>query len=86
MNDMLFVCCTCYSRTDPKAIRVRIVKKIDSLETNPTPQGVTLLKGKDREAYRVRVGDHRILYEIKKDILTILVIKIGHRREVYRGF
>ncbi len=70
----------------PKAIRVRIAKKIDSLETNPTPPGVKLLKGKDREAYRVRVGDHRILYQVKKDILTILVIKIGHRREVYRGF
>ena len=69
----------------PKAIRIRIGKKIDSLQTNPTPQGVKLLKGKDREAYRVRVGDYRILYQIKKDILTVLVIKIGHRREVYRA-
>ena len=69
----------------PKAIRARIGKKIDSLQTNPTPQGVKLLKGKGREAYRVRVGDYRILYQIKKDILTVLVIKIGHRREVYRG-
>ena len=69
----------------PKAIRVRISKKIDSLQTNPAPQGVKLLKGKEREAYRVRVGDFRILYQIKKDILTVLVIKIGHRREVYRA-
>ncbi len=68
----------------PKVIRIRIGRKIDSLQTNPTPQGVKLLKGKDREAYRVRVGDYRILYQIKKDILTVLVIKIGHRREVYR--
>ena len=45
----------------PNAIRVRIGKKIDSLQTNPNPQGVKLLKGKGREAYRVRVGDYRIL-------------------------
>ena len=69
----------------PKAIRVRIGKKIDSLQTNPNPQGTKLLKGKGREAYRVRVGDYRILYQIQREILTILVIKIGHRREVYRG-
>ena len=68
----------------PKGIRIRIAKKIDSLQTNPTPQGVKLLKGREREAYRVRVGDYRILYQVKKDILTVLVIKIGHRREVYR--
>ncbi len=69
----------------PKPIRVRIAKKIDSLQTNPVPQGVKLLKGKVREAYRLRVGDYRILYQIKKEILTVLVIKIGHRREIYRG-
>ena len=69
----------------PKAIRVRIGKKVDSLQTNPNPQGAKLLKGKGREAYRVRVGDYRILYQIQREILTILVIKIGHRREVYRG-
>ena len=69
----------------PKAIRIRIGRKIDSLQANPTPQGVKLLKGKEREAYRVRVEDYRILYQIKKDILTVLVIKIGHRREVYRA-
>lgn len=69
----------------PKTIRVRIGKKIDSLQINSNPQGVKLLKGKNREAYRVRVGDYRILYQIQHEILTILVIKIGHRREVYRG-
>ncbi|MGZ6202777.1 MAG: type II toxin-antitoxin system RelE family toxin [Thermodesulfobacteriota bacterium] len=50
----------------PKAIRIRIAKKIDSFQTNPTPQGVKLLKGREREAYRVRVGDYRILYQVKK--------------------
>ena len=69
----------------PKAARVRIGKKIDSLQTDPAPQGVKLLKGGQREAYRVRVGDYRILYQIKRDILTILVIKIGHRGGIYRG-
>jgi mRNA interferase RelE/StbE len=69
----------------PKATRIRIAKKIDSLQTNPTSQGVKLLKGREREAYRVRLGDYRILYHIKKDILIVLFIKIGHRREVYRA-
>jgi len=69
----------------PKALRIRIGKKIDSLQTNPIPQGTKLLKGKEREAYRLRVGDYRILYQIKKDILTVLVVKIGHRREIHRG-
>ena len=59
----------------PKAVQVRIVRKIDSLQTNPTPQGVKLLKSKDKEVYRIRVGDHRILYQIQRKILTILVIK-----------
>ncbi len=69
----------------PKNTRIRIATKIDSLKTNPTPQGVKLVRGKGREAYRIRVGDYRILYQIKRDIVTVLVIKIGHRREVYRA-
>ena len=62
----------------PKAIRTRIARKIDSLQTNPTPQGVKLFEGKRSEAYRLRVGDYRILYQIKKDIVTVLVIRIEH--------
>lgn len=70
----------------PPAIRKRIGKKIGSLEENPRPPGVKMLKGKRGDFYRLRVGDYRILYEIKSGTLLVVVIKIGHRREVYRGF
>jgi mRNA interferase RelE/StbE len=67
----------------PRAIRKRIGKKIDFLEANPGPPGVKMLKGKCGDFYRLRVGDYRILYEIKSEGLLVVVIKIGHRREVY---
>ena len=69
-----------------EVIRKRIGKKIDSLEKNPRPSGVKMLKGKRGDFYRLRVGDYRILYQIKSETLLVVVIKIGHRREVYRGF
>ena len=56
---------------------------IDDLAVDPRPAGVKKLKGEET-VYRIRVRDHRILYEIQDDELLILVIKIGHRREVYR--
>jgi mRNA interferase RelE/StbE len=69
----------------PKAARVRIGRKIDSLAENPEPPGVKLLKRKGRDVYRVRVGDYRVLYQIHQEILCVLVIRIGHRKDVYRG-
>ena len=68
----------------PGAIQKRIGKKIDSLKGNPRPAGVKALKGQHGDFYRVRVGDYRILYEIRDKILLVIVIKVGHRREVYR--
>ncbi len=62
----------------------RIGRKIDSLSINPRPHGVEKLEGKRGSFYRLRVGDYRILYEIQDEILLVLVIKVGHRREVYR--
>jgi mRNA interferase RelE/StbE len=56
---------------------------IDDLAVDPRPSGVKKLKGEET-VYRIRVRDYRILYEIQDDELLILVIKIGHRREVYR--
>lgn len=68
----------------PGAIQKRIGKKIDSLQDNPRPAGVKALKGKRGDFYRLRVGDYRILYEIRDKVLLVIVIKVGHRREVYR--
>lgn len=68
------------SRQDQK----RISDKIDALAQEPRPSGVEKLQGKGEDAYRIRVGMYRVLYEIRDRELVILVIKIGHRREVYR--
>ena len=64
-------------------VQTRIVKALRTLEANPRPSGVEKLKGEDN-AYRLRVGDYRILYAVHDKILFVLVVKIGHRREVYR--
>lgn len=61
----------------------RISVKIDSLARNPRPPGVEKLSGTE-SSYRVRVGTHRILYEIRDDVLLVIVVKIRHRREAYR--
>ncbi len=56
---------------------------IDTLATAPRPAGAKKLKGEEN-VYRIRVRDYRIVYEIHDDELIVLVIKIGHRREVYQ--
>ena len=63
--------------------RIRVARKIDALATDPRPPGVEKLKGAE-DLWRVRTGDYRIIYAILDDALVILVIRIGHRREVYR--
>ncbi len=68
----------------PKTIQVKIASKIDSLAIAPYPQGTVKLKGGD-DLYRLRVGNYRIIYQTKKDQFLILVVKIGHRKEVYRS-
>jgi mRNA interferase RelE/StbE len=64
-------------------VQTRIVKALRTLEANPQPPGVGKLKGED-SAYRLRVGDYRVLYEVHDKRLLVLVVKIGHRRDVYR--
>jgi mRNA interferase RelE/StbE len=67
---------------DRKADRQRIVRRIQSLATNPRPAGCEKLSG--REKYRVRQGRYRILYSIDDEILVVQVVKVGHRKDVYR--
>jgi len=59
-----------------------IVKKISSLSKNPRPDGCKKLSADEK--YRVRVGNFRILYSIEDDILVIYVVKVGHRKNVYK--
>jgi mRNA interferase RelE/StbE len=63
--------------------RRRIAATLESLGTNPRPPGVEKLKGHEHR-YRVRCGDYRVIYEIEDRVLIILVLRIGHRRQVYR--
>jgi mRNA interferase RelE/StbE len=67
----------------PKQDRKRIRDKIDSFADNLPAPATTKMKG-DNPFHRVRVGDYRIIYEIHEYTLVILVLKIGHRREIYK--
>ena len=70
-------------RKIPKPDQKRIANKIDSLSENLPDPATTKMKG-DNPFHRIRVGYYRIIYEIHGDILLIVVLKIGHRKEVYR--
>ena len=78
------------SRTSQKVINrldgdmhSRIIRKLETIEDNPRPVGIEKLAGPDN-LYRVRVGDWRIVYAIQDRNLVVLVVKVAHRREVYR--
>ncbi len=66
----------------PKDYLTKILKKIELLKENPRPEGSEKLTGK--ELYRIRQGRYRIVYSIQDTELTIWVVKVGHRKEVYR--
>ena len=65
------------------SVQRRIGHAIDHLAEEPRPPGAAKLRGADA-VWRLRVGDYRILYVIEDPRLLIVVVKIGHRREVYR--
>lgn len=66
-----------------KKDRFRIIEKIRSLASEPHPLGSKKLSG--QEKYRIRQGNYRILYEVIDDELIINVVKVGHRREIYKN-
>lgn len=68
-----------------KPVRRRIQGAIDKLADEPRPAGMIALRGVPG-AFRVRVGDYRVIYALHDDRLLIVVIDIGHRRDVYRSF
>jgi mRNA interferase RelE/StbE len=59
----------------------RIIRRIEELAHDPYPVDATRLKGRDE--WRIRQGDYRILYIVEEEIVTVFVVKVGHRREVY---
>lgn len=70
-------------RAFPKKDVTRLMKRIRSLRHDPRPPGCEKLSGQER--YRVRQGAYRIVYEIEDARLVVLVVKVGHGREIYRG-
>lgn len=68
--------------TLPRRVQERVLKRLLALESNPRPRGTKTLTASN--AYRLRVGDYRLLYEVDDENRQIEVFAIGHRREVYR--
>ncbi len=67
----------------PIAARRRVAQAIDRLAADPRARGVTKLRGSEN-VWRTRAGEYRVLYQIDDEGARILVIKIGHRRDIYR--
>ncbi len=65
-------------------MRKRIKRAIDMLAEAQHPPGAKKLAG-TADRWRVRVGDYRVIYDIRDEILTVLVVKVGHRKDVYRN-
>lgn len=61
----------------------RIINVVESLATNPRPVDVRKLKGSER-SFRIRIGDYRIVYEILDDSLVVFIVRVRHRKDVYR--
>jgi mRNA interferase RelE/StbE len=77
------------TRTVQKALSKlpnKIASKLESamlkLEDNPRPPGCKKLKG--REAYRIREGDYRIIYEIEDKVLRVIIVDVGNRKDIYQ--
>ncbi len=67
----------------PKKELRRIKKKIDDLAEHLPDPATTKMKG-NNTFHKIRAGDYRIIYEIHEDRLVILVVKVGHRKDVYK--
>ena len=66
----------------PKKDLKKVLKRIAELAENPRPSGCEKLTGQER--YRLRQGRYRIVYSIRDDELTVWVVKVGHRKDIYR--
>jgi mRNA interferase RelE/StbE len=70
-------------KTLPRATLLRVLEAVDTLATDPRPRNARKLTGSER-TYRIRVGDYRVLYTVEDDMLTVEVVRVGHRRDAYR--
>jgi len=70
-------------RALPAEVQRRIAPRVNALADAPRPRGAEKLEGGE-DLYRLRVGDYRIVYQIREQVLLILVVRVAHRREVHR--
>jgi mRNA interferase RelE/StbE len=70
-------------RALPKPVVTRIVTAVASLADHPFPSGVVKLVGSDH-AYRIRIGDYRVVYTVESVVLLIEIVRVRHRRDAYR--
>ena len=68
---------------EPRSVRARIVSRLRGLARSPRPPGSQKLAGHD-ERYRIRQGAYRIVYSVDDGARVVEIVKVGHRREVYR--
>lgn len=68
----------------PSDVQKQIAEKLLSLETNPFQPGCKKISGR-ANTWRIRAGSYRIVYEVRENVLIVIVIRIGHRREIYRN-
>jgi mRNA interferase RelE/StbE len=66
----------------PQKDRQRIAARIQGLPTNPRPPGCEKLSGQDK--FRLRQGAYRVVYSVNDDESSLLIVKVGHRKEIYR--
>jgi mRNA interferase RelE/StbE len=64
-------------------MRRRVGRAIDGLASDPRPDGAVKLRGTS-DLWRLRVGEFRVVYQVRDDVLVVLVIRVRHRREAYR--
>ncbi len=67
----------------PKVETRRILRRIQALGENPRPPGSEKLAG--QESYRIRQGDYRVIYTVDDDLVIVEIVRVGHRRDVYRN-
>ncbi len=68
----------------PSVILIQVDKRIHSLMSEPRPNDVKKLKGKEKDGWRIRVGEYRVLYRIDDSIQEVKIYRIKHRKEAFR--
>jgi len=71
-------------RALPQREQTRLLRAIEGLADDPRPPGVKKYRSEANDIYRIRVGDYRVIYVVEDDRLLVMVVRVGHRKDVYR--